>query len=421
MITFFRQPKAVFLLGFVQLWNRFSHYGMRSLLLVYMIKVLKMDEGAAIGIFAVYCALVELGGVFGAYIADKILGLRRSVIVGGWLIGVGHLLLAFEFPLLFALSFVILGSSLYTTNIATLVGNFYSQDDPRREQGFTVFYMSINIGAFLATLLCGFIGETYGWHWGFGIAAIGMVIANLSLFFFRSSLEGKGEGPKRGFSIAPLLFLALGVGFIGLHMHAISLLILPWLMCGALALIFISARKLFVPLLITWVTLVGFFIAEEQIGLSILLYSKGVTTLLAINPLVIMLGGPLAYRAQFWMSKIKSSFFRLFLPFGLASLAFAALVCFEGSLLLIGVVIGVISFAELFVGPLTYSQFSQYNDPKIMTLTPIGFSMAASMGGIYSQAFLGSFPMGFIFLSIGLFILGLGLAYKTPSLLKEKI
>src|SRR5579864_3838664 len=121
-----RQPKAVFLLAFVQLWNRFSHYGMRALLLLYMFKVLKTPDPVAIGIFAVYCALVELGGVFGAYLAEKFLGLRSAVMLGGWLIGIGHLLLALELNFFAALGFVILGSCLYTTNVATFLGEFYS-------------------------------------------------------------------------------------------------------------------------------------------------------------------------------------------------------------------------------------------------------------------------------------------------------
>jgi proton-dependent oligopeptide transporter, POT family len=150
LMALFKQPKAVFLLAFVQLWNRFSHYGMRALLLLYMINMQMFSDGAAIGIFAVYCALVELGGVFGAHLAQRFLGLRRAVMVGGWLIGIGHLLLALEIDFFIALGFVIVGSCLYTTNVATLLGEYYPEGDERREQGFTIFYMSINVGAFAA-------------------------------------------------------------------------------------------------------------------------------------------------------------------------------------------------------------------------------------------------------------------------------
>ena len=112
-----QQPKAVFLLAFVQLWNRFSHYGMRALLLLYMIKVLKTPDPVAIGIFAVYCALVELGGVFGAYLAEKFLGLRSAVMLGGWLIWDRPSSASTGIELISALGFVILGSSLYTNRM----------------------------------------------------------------------------------------------------------------------------------------------------------------------------------------------------------------------------------------------------------------------------------------------------------------
>lgn len=399
LTSLFKQPRAVFLLAFVQLWNRFSHYGMRALLLLYMINMQKFPDAMAIGIFAVYCALTELGGVFGAYLAEKILGLRRAVMLGGWLIGIGHLLLAIEFDFFTALAFVIIGSSLYTTNVATLLGECYPKGDSRREQGFTIFYMSINVGGFVATLLCGFIAETYGWNLGFGLAAIGMVFANLSLLCFRKNLLGKGEPPPQKKRSIPILIVALlsalGLSMLAIDQHATSISILPWIAGGLLLFVF---SKLSVKTLIISATgFILFFVAAEQMGSSLLIFAdrlgKGsipAASLLAINPLTIILGGPLASAI---LGKITSPIVRLFLPFTCAAFAFGLLYMIPPGLALIGIVIGLVSFAELLVGPVTYSACSEatmsQKDPKIMALMPIGFALAASIGGVYSQAIAG--------------------------------
>ncbi|HUD01057.1 MAG TPA: oligopeptide:H+ symporter [Rhabdochlamydiaceae bacterium] len=451
LITLFKQPKAVFLLAFVQLWNRFSHYGMRALLLLYMVKILKMPDPLAIGTFAVYCALVELGGVFVAYLADKFLGLRRAVMLGGWLIGIGHLLLALELDFCTALGFVILGSSLYTTNIATFLGEFYPQGDPRREQGFTIFYMSINVGAFLATLLCGYIAENFGWHLGFGLAAIGMVIANLTLWSLRSSLQDKGESPAvplRKTVLIFLLMIGLGTSIYALQRQNIASPFLPWVAGGALIFILSGlfmkkqmGRQVIMSLIISMGGLILFFTAEEQIGTSLLLFADrmgsskiSAISLLAINPLVIILGGTFAHAL---LCKLRSPSIRLLVPFVLIAGAFGCMAWGTSlfamgtfPLLLSGSVIGLISFAELLIGPATYSHCSEvtstYRDPKVMALMPIGFSMAASLGGVYSQALAGAstfdphrYGIGFGILALGLMILGGLLAYTQRQISKS--
>jgi POT family proton-dependent oligopeptide transporter len=443
------QPKAVFLLAFVQLWNRFSHYGMRALLLLYMIKVLKTPDPVAIGIFAVYCSLVELGGVFGAYLAEKFLGLRRAVMLGGWLIGIGHLLLALEWDFFTALGFVILGSCLYTTNVAMFLGEFYPPGDQKREQGFTLFYMSLNIGAFLATFLCGYVAENFGWHFGFGLAAIGMVIANLSLLFLRSHLMGKGEPPSTVYKIkkvAFLLVLSLGISILSLHLQNVASPLLPWIGGSLLVIIFIGlivkkqmTRQLLKSVMISVAGLILFFAAGEQMATSLLLFADKVgnsgfsaMSLLAINPLVIILGGAFASAI---LSRIKSPAWKLFIPIALTAVAFGMM--FVGihflknnPFLLIGVVIGMISFAEVLIGPATYSQCSEaatlHQDPKVMALMPIGFSMAASLGGMFSQSLAGEtfnlhhYQMGFGNLALGLLIMGglLSFAKRTKRILE---
>jgi amino acid/peptide:H+ symporter len=414
-----KQPKAVYLLSFVQLWNRFSHYGMRALLLLYMINMLKISDGAAICIFAIYCALVELGGLLGAYLAEKFLGLRRAVMLGGWLIGIGHLFLALELDLFTALGFVIVGSSLYTTNVATLLGEFYPLEDPKREEGFTLFYMSINIGAFAATLLCGYVAETYGWHLGFGLAAIGMVLANVSLLALRGCFKSRGEPPEAAKSPAMLVLTlgaALGASILSLHASQAATSMIPWITGGLLLLIFVRVR--IKTLILSAVSLVAFFAAQEQISTSMLILAdkckSPAMALLSLNPLTIILGGPLA---ALLLARIKTPALRQMLPFALAATAFTCLYALPSETFLIGTVIAILSFAELLVGPSAYSVSSeaalQQKDPKIMAIMPLGFAMASSLGGAFSQSVAGAgfdisrYANGFGLIALGL--LGIGI------------
>ncbi len=383
-----------------------------------MIDEQKLSDSTALGIFAVYCCLVELGGVFGAYMAEKMLGLRLAVMIGGWLIGIGHLLLALDCDFFVALGVLIIGSSLYTTNVATLLGEFYPPGDTRREQGFTIFYMSINIGAFLATLLCGYIAKMYGWNSGFGLAAIGMVLANISLLVFRSCLNGRGEPPLKRKQLLPAFVLSLGVAILALHQHSVAIAILPWMAGGVLIWIFahINAKEV----IISVVGLIVFFAAGEQISSSLLLLAERTgaehipsAILLAINPFVIMIGGVVS---SILLRNIRSDRVRFLLPFVLAAGAFGLLFLLEPSILLVACVIAVISFAELFIGPLTYSACSEAalvnKDPKVMALMPLGFSLAASLGGVFSQTLAGNqfdierYSHGFGLLALGLLVVG---------------
>ena len=181
-------PKALFYLFFAEMWERFSFYGMRALLVLYIIKSymadLENNEEIAYGIYASYGALVYLTPLIGGYLADQFIGYRKSIIFGGILMALGHFFMAFENDIFFygALGLLIIGNGFFKPNISTLVGSLYEEGDPRRDSGFTVFYMGINLGAMIAPLLCGYLGEVYGWHYGFGAAGIGMV-AGLIVFW----------------------------------------------------------------------------------------------------------------------------------------------------------------------------------------------------------------------------------------------
>jgi len=177
--TIFGHPTGLFALFFAEMWERFSYYGMRALLVFYVMKgFLAYNDGEAYKIYGAYTALVYMTPFFGGLIADRILGAKRAVIVGGVLMALGHLLMGIqaEAPFFLALALLIVGNGFFKPNISTIVGSLYPDGSSQRDAGFTIFYVGINLGAAGAPLLCGYIGETYGWHYGFNLATLGMLI-----------------------------------------------------------------------------------------------------------------------------------------------------------------------------------------------------------------------------------------------------
>ncbi len=174
--TIFGHPKGLFVLFFTEMWERFSYYGMRTLLVYYMIKHLMYSHAGASQIYGLYTGLVYFTPFFGGLLADRVWGQRKTVIIGGVLMTLGHFVMAFDALFFPALALLILGNGAFKPNISTQVGNLYAEGDPRRDRAFSIFYVGINLGAFLSPLVCGTLGEVYGWHYGFGIAGIGMLI-----------------------------------------------------------------------------------------------------------------------------------------------------------------------------------------------------------------------------------------------------
>lgn len=195
----FGHPKGLFYLFFAELWERFSFYGMRALLMLYMVneifKALAERDVAAAAVYASYGSLVYASTVIGGRISDKILGMRSSIFLGGILMSLGHFVLAIENDIAFflALAFIVVGNGFFKPNISTFVGSLYEDGDKRKDSGFTIFYMGINIGGFAAPLLCGWLGQTYGWHYGFGLAGLGMLTG---LLFFWSGIKKNVFGDK---------------------------------------------------------------------------------------------------------------------------------------------------------------------------------------------------------------------------------
>ncbi|MBY7143906.1 peptide MFS transporter [Virgibacillus sp. NKC19-3] len=182
---FFGHPKGLSTLFFTEFWERFSYYGMRAILLYYMYYEvtnggLGLDRTTANSIMAIYGSLVYMSGIIGGWIADRVLGMNRTVFYGGVLIMIGHIILSLPGSqltgLLTSMLFIIIGTGLLKPNVAGMVGQLYSQKDLRRDSGFSIYYMGINMGGFIAPLIVGTVGQTYNFHLGFALAAVGMFI-----------------------------------------------------------------------------------------------------------------------------------------------------------------------------------------------------------------------------------------------------
>ena len=232
----FGHPKGLYVCFATELWERFSFYGMKYLLLLYLTKYHLFTDAAGLDVLGSYAGLVYALPVIGGLIADRYLGMRKSVLFGGILLSLGHILMAVEGHqainyaagtlltndlslasgqvivagtiltesvmfrdtaalnvFYFALALIVMGVGYLKPNISTIVGKLYTQDDPRRDSGFTIFYMGINIGSFFATLVCAYLGETYGWKYGFGAAGIGMIIGLFTFMRGQKYLYGHAE------------------------------------------------------------------------------------------------------------------------------------------------------------------------------------------------------------------------------------
>jgi POT family proton-dependent oligopeptide transporter len=199
-------PKGLYMLFFAEMWERFSYYGMRALLIFYLTKHWLFDDGKSNLIYGAYTSLVYITPVLGGYLADRYLGQRRAVLFGAILLACGHFLMAVEGtggmndPTInvfwMALSFIIVGSGFLKANISVMVGQLYGIQDVRRDGAYTIFYMGINVGAAIGTILAGYLGETYGWRYGFGAAGVGMLLGLGVFILGRSALRGAGEAPR---------------------------------------------------------------------------------------------------------------------------------------------------------------------------------------------------------------------------------
>lgn len=234
-------PRALFVCFFAEMWERFSYYGMRALLTLYMVKIVfqQISSGEAdvksLAIYGTYTASIYLGPIIGGMMADKYLGFRKAILLGGVLISIGHIVLAAqgliaetnELFFFIALSFIVIGTGYFKPNISSFLGKFYEQDDPRKDPAYNIFYMGINVGAFLSALTCGYLGEKVGWHWGFGLAGVGMFVGLIVFWVNLKNFGDQGVVPDNkydndsvfaGFSLNKLIII---LSFVAVPLWAI--------------------------------------------------------------------------------------------------------------------------------------------------------------------------------------------------------
>lgn len=218
--TWFGQPRGLTILFLTQMWEMFSYYGMRTLLVYYMTKQLLFAQEKASFIYGAYTAMAYFTPILGGAIADRWLGKRNAVIVGGSIMALGHFVMAFEPMFYLALAVIALGNGLFLPSLPSQINDLYRADDPRRGRAYNVYYVGLNIGGFMAPLVCGTLGELYGWHYGFGAAGVGM-FAGLMIYVFgrhylppappRIAPPAKDAGQQRA-DTRRIWWLLLGVG-----------------------------------------------------------------------------------------------------------------------------------------------------------------------------------------------------------------
>ena len=336
-------PKGLFVLFFAEMWERFSYYGMRALLIFYLTQHWLYNDEKASVIYGAYTALVYIAPVLGGYLADKYLGQRKAVLFGAVLLTIGHFLMAFEGeagtgfennPMIdvfwAALAFIIVGSGFLKANISVIVGQLYPRTDIRRDGAYTIFYMGINVGAAVGTIIAGYLGQTYGWAYGFGAAGIGMLMGLIVFIVFKPLLLGKGEstvpekleapfmGMKFEWFLYVIGFVAVGVTWwlvqnqavVGSILGVFGLALVAYVVWEAIKIGGHDRDRIFAAMFLI-VGSVLFWALFEQAGSSLNLFTdryvdrQGVSASIfqSINPIYIILLAPLF--AGLWTTLAK--------------------------------------------------------------------------------------------------------------------
>jgi proton-dependent oligopeptide transporter, POT family len=289
-------PRGLTTLFFTEMWERFSYYGMRALLTLYLTKAMGYDEKVAATIYGAYTGSVYLMSVPGGWIADNVLGTRNAVFYGGILIALGHFSMALPTTISFFLGLIliVLGTGLLKPNVSAVVGELYSPDDQRRDSGFSLFYMGINLGAFIAPLICGYLGEKVNWHLGFGLAGLGMTMGLVQYYLGRDRLAHVGHAPeqtstetRRKALIGALLMAVIGAG-VGFLFFGPAWITENkfWIMIGSLVLFLVwlftsylkpEEKKPVAVIVILFIFSIIFWATFEQAGSSFTLFADRFT------------------------------------------------------------------------------------------------------------------------------------------------
>ena len=329
-------PLSLSTLFFTEMWERFSYYGMRALLVLYLVNSLNYSESDALHIYAVYTGLVYLTPLIGGYLADRFLGAQKSIFIGGLTMMIGHFLMAFPDYLYLAIGMLIIGNGYFKPNISSLLGRLYKSNDLRRDSGFSIFYVGINLGAFLAPLIVGYVGETINWHYGFAIAGFGMLAGLIQFSYGQNKIINEDTTHQyKKLKLAdwglisiisiiniPLILLILEVNevlnnFFFEILLAVIVIIFSYFFTRKKQLV--SAKedlKKIIYIGVLSVFVIFFWVGFEQAGGSLTLFANNsvdrnflgfiipASFFQSINPLIIILIGPMI--ASFWLRVDRS-------------------------------------------------------------------------------------------------------------------
>jgi len=492
--TLFGHPRALFLLFFTEMWERFSYYGMRSLLVLYMVNYLFIhpDVGQRVmgftavkgalesmfgplaaqplssQIYGLYTGFVYLTPFFGGLLADRVIGQRRAVVLGAVLMAIGHFLMASERLFLPALVFLIMGNGAFKPNISTQVGSLYAPGDPRRDGAFAIFYMGINLGAFLSPLVCGTLGQKVGWHWGFAAAGVGMVLGLIIFLVGQPMLPpqpsqtqastGKVAGSIAFYivgTVIGLLVLVIGlptvlammpvVGRFGLLIVGLALLvgsfvrgmtkvprdemlrILALIACCALCIVFWGCYEQQGNTMQLW--------ADRNTNWNFFGFSIPSTWFQAFNPFMIFIFAPLL--TGLWLRQAKagkepSSLQKMAIGCGFLGISYIVMIVASHGmapdakrsvLWLTGTTL-ILTFGELYLSPIGLSFVTKVAPVRMVSML-MGVWFLANFFGNYLSGYLGTFyekwPREQFFLTLTVLGLGAGLAMWLISRPLDKI
>ena len=434
---FFGHPLGLRTLFFTELWERMSYYGMRGLLVLYMTIGVVGNPGLgwsnieANAIYGIYAGMVYFLALPGGWLADNLLGYQKAVLYGALIIMFGHFTLAIplEQTFILGLALVAIGTGLLKPNISSIVGQLYSDDDERRDSGFTVFYMSINIGSMLGFAVCGYLGERIGWHWGFGAAGIGMLLGVLQFIFFKDNLGEAGLYPNsmsqerrqslKFWTISTILFFLVIVltGILGIwnvdpvffaERFRDFLVVISFVYFGYLfffAGLTSNEKKNVLMLLLLFVGAAAFWSGFDQSAGSLSIFTRDYVNLTFgsfqapvswtqfLNPLFVVMFAP--FFAYLWIylgkrnlnpnTPIKFAIGLIFMGLGFIVMLYAV------EYALISAPVGVQwllltyllhTFGELVLSPVGLSAFSRYSPKKYLGQMMGLWFLASSLGGV---------------------------------------
>jgi proton-dependent oligopeptide transporter, POT family len=449
--SFFGHPSGLATLFFTEMWERFSYYGMRALLLLFMVASVEdggmgLDDRTGGAIYGLYTMFVYLLALPGGWLADKYFGLRKSIFYGGIIIALGHFCLAFPSHEFFfiGLLLIVIGTGMLKPTISSMVGTIYSADDQaRRDAGFSIFYMGINLGAFISPLITGYLGQRVDWHYGFAAAGIGMVLGLIQYKLTENRLGTAGLEPsrladpvaeqKRERSIRNglLIFVALLVLFVGLLVARV-ISIDPVVFAGASGIVILISvviyfiyvflaedlagdeRKKVLVILIFFLSTTMFYTGYEGQGSSLNLFAERYTDMMVAGfnvpaswlqsapPIFVLMFVPVFAWLWVWLSKrnlnpstpVKSALGLIFMGLGYVVMMGASMILISGekplpTWLLLTYMLH--TFGEICLYPIGLSAVTKLSPQRLVGQMMGVFFMALALGNLAAGLFAGEF------------------------------